>query len=137
MRHRDELVQIASKHVQHIHKALTQMNLQIHHVLSDITGLTGLAIVDAIIEGERDPANLVKLRDARVKADDETIRKSLVGNWQPEHLFTLSQSRDLYGSYQQQIVACDQEIEKYLAEFEPWADLNQKPLPADTKRNQW
>jgi transposase len=135
MRHRDELVQIASKHVQHIHKALTQMNLQIHHVLSDITGLTGLAIVDAIIEGERDPANLVKLRDARVKADDETIRKSLVGNWQPEHLFTLSQSRDLYGSYQQQIVACDQEIEKYLAEVEPWADLNQKPLPADTKRN--
>jgi len=78
MRHRDELVQIASQHVQHIHKALTQMNLQIHHVLSDITGLTGLAIVDAIIEGERDPAHLAKLRDARVKADEETIRKSLV-----------------------------------------------------------
>jgi transposase len=135
MRHRDELVQIASQHVQHIHKALTQMNLQIHHVLSDITGLTGLAIVDAIIEGERDPANLAKLRDARVKAGEETIRKSLVGNWRPEHLFTLSQSRDLYRSYQQQIVACDEEIEKYLGEFEPWADPDQKPLPPDTKRN--
>lgn len=135
MRHRDELVQIASQHVQHIHKALTQMNLQVHHVLSDITGLTGLAIVDAILEGERDPANLAKLRDARVKADEETIRKSLVGNWRTEHLFTLRQSRDLYRSYQQQIVACDQEIEKYLGEFEPWADPDQKPLPPDTKRN--
>ena len=135
MRHRDELVQIASQHVQHIHKALTQMNLQIHHVLSDITGLTGLAIVDAIIEGERDPAHLAKLRDARVKADEETIRKSLVGNRRHEHLFTLGQSRHLYRSYQQQIVACDEEIEKYLGEFEPWADPDQNPLPPDTKRN--
>jgi transposase len=135
VRHRDELVQIASQHVQHMHKALTQMNLQIHHVLSDITGLTGLAIVDAIIQGERDPANLAKLRDARVKADEETIRKSLVGNWRPEHLFTLGQSRDLYRSYQHQIVACDAEIENYLGDFEAWADPDQKPLPPDTKRN--
>jgi hypothetical protein len=88
----------ASQHVQHMHKALTQMNLQIHHVISDITGATGLAIVDAILAGQRDPAELAKLRDIRIKADPETIRKSLVGNWRPEHLFTLRQSRELYPS---------------------------------------
>jgi hypothetical protein len=70
-----------------MHKALTQMNLQIHHVISDITGLTGLAIVDAILDGQHDPTELAKLRDPRVKADEETIRKSLVGNWKAEHLF--------------------------------------------------
>jgi hypothetical protein len=80
---------MAVQHVQHMQKALTQMNLQIQHVISDITGVTGLAIVDAILEGERDPAVLAKLRDARIKASTETIHKSLVGNWQPEHLFVL------------------------------------------------
>ena len=135
MRHRDELVQIASQHVQHMHKALTQMNLQIHHVISDITGLTGLAIVDAILAGQRDAGELAKLRDPRVKADQETIRKSLVGNWRPEHLFTLKQSRELYRSYQGQVVDCDQEIEKLLGEFEAWVDPAEKPLPPDRKRN--
>ena len=61
------------------------MNLQIHHVISDITGLTGVAIVDAILDGQRDPQELTKLRDPRVKASEETICKSLVGNWKPEH----------------------------------------------------
>jgi hypothetical protein len=118
-----------------MHKALTQMNLQIHHVISDITGLTGLAIVDAILEGQRDAAALAKLRDPRVKADEETIRKSLVGNWKPEHLFTLRQSRELFRTYQEQVVKCDREIEQRLGDFEPWADPKQKPLPPDRKRN--
>jgi transposase len=95
------------------------MNLQIHHVISDITGLTGLAIVDAILAGERDAAELAKLRDARIKVTEDTIRKSLVGNWRPELLFTLRQSRHLHRSCQQQIVECDQEIEKLLAAFAP------------------
>jgi hypothetical protein len=82
------LVQAASQHVQHMHKALTQMNLQIHHVISDITGATGLAIVDAILDGQRDAVELAKLRNSRIKADEETIRKSLVGNWRLEHLFS-------------------------------------------------
>src|SRR4030095_7403347 len=111
IRHRDELVQIASQHVQHMHKALTQMNLQIHHVISDLTGVTGLAILDAILAGGRDPENLAHVRDPPLKATEETIRKSLVGNWRREHLFTLKQSRELYRIYQQQIVACDQESE--------------------------
>ena len=76
MRHRNDLVEMASQHVQHMQKALTQMNVQFQHVISDITGLTGLAILDAIVAGERDPAVLAKLRDPRIKASEETIRKS-------------------------------------------------------------
>jgi hypothetical protein len=114
-------------------KALTQMNLQIHHVISDITGSTGLAIIDAILEGERDPAVLAKLRDPRIQATAETIQKSLLGNWQPEHLFVLRQSRALYGFYQQQIVECDQEVERRVGAFEPRVDPLLKPLPPDRK----
>ncbi len=134
-RHRGELVQMAVQHVQHMQKALTQMNFQIQHVISDITGTTGLAIVDAILQGERDPAVLAILRDPRIKATAETIQKSLVGNWQPEHLFVLRQSRLLYKTYQQEIVKCDQEIEKLLSTFEPRVDPAQTPLPPDRKRN--
>jgi len=133
-RHRNDLVQLASQHIQHMHKSLTQMNLQLHHVISDLTGLTGMAIVDAIVVGERDAAVLAKLRDPHVKASEETIRKSLVGSWRAEHLFTLQQSRDLYRTYQQQIVACEEEIEKLLQQFKPRVDPNEKPLPPDRKR---
>jgi len=135
LRHRSELVMAASQHVQHMHKALTQMNLQIHHVISDITGVTGLAIVDAILAGQRDAAELAKLRDPHIKAHEETIRKSLVGNWRAEHLFTLKQSRELYRTYQQLIVGCDLEIEKMLPTFEARTDPVDKPLPPDRKRN--
>jgi hypothetical protein len=89
MRHRKDLTEMAAQHVQHMQKALTQMNVQIHHVINDLTGLTGMAIVDAIINGERDASELAKLRDPRIKANVETIRKSLVGQWRSEHLFTL------------------------------------------------
>ncbi len=135
LRHRGELILAAAQHVQHMHKALTQMNLQIHHVISDITGVTGLAIVDAILGGERDATALARLRDSRIKADHETIRKSLVGNWRLEHLFTLRQSRELYRTYQQRIVDCDLEIESRLPKFEPRGDPASKPLPPDQKRN--
>ena len=136
LRHRSELVMAASQHVQHMHKALTQMNLQIHHVISDITATTGLAIVDAILAGQRDAAELAKLRDPHIKAHEETIRKSLVGNWRSEHLFTLKQSRELYRTYQQLIVGCDLEIEKMLPTFEARTDPVDKPLPPDRKRNE-
>ena len=135
LRHRSELVMAASQHVQHMHKALTQMNLQIHHVISDITGVTGLAIVDAILAGQRDAAELAKLRDPHIKAAAEMIRKSLVGSWRSEHLFTLRQSRELYRIYQQQIVGCDLEIEKMLLEFQPRTDPRERPLPPDRKQN--
>jgi transposase len=135
IRHRGELVQMAGKHVQHMHKALTQMNLQIQHVITDLTGVTGLAIVDAILQGERNPSRLAELRDPRVKASVETIEKSLVGNWQPEHLFTLKQSRRLYAEYQREIGECDAEIERLVGRFQPRVDPEVKPLPPDQKKS--
>jgi transposase len=134
MRHRGGLVEMTSQHVQHMHKALTQMNVQLHHVISDITGLTGLAIVDAILDGERDVVALAKLRDPRVKASEETIRKSLQGTWQTEHLFTLRQSRQSYQHYQDQIMACDEEIENLVRAFQPRVDPAERPLPPNRKR---
>jgi hypothetical protein len=136
MRHRVELVEMTSQHIQHMHKALTQMNVQIQHVISDITGLTGLAILDAILAGQRDPAALAKLRDPHIKASEETIRKSLEGNWRAEHLFTLRQSRNSFQHYQEQITACDAEIEKLLVAFDARVDPAERPLPPDRKRKQ-
>ena len=127
MRHRAELVEMASQHIRHMHKALTQMNVRIQHVISDITGLTGLAIVDSIIEGERDPAVLARLRNPRIQSSEETIRKSLEGNWRPEHVFTLRQSRKSYRHYQEQIAVCDEEIEKLLVAFQPRVDPQDGP----------
>lgn len=135
LRHRQQLVEMAAQHVQHMHKALTQMNLQIHHVISDLTGTTGLAILDAIVAGERDPIELAKRRDPRVKADQELIAKSLLGNWREEHLFTLQQSLELYRTYLRQIVAAEQKMEALLGAFEPRVDPRQKPLPVDAKKN--
>jgi transposase len=99
MRHRDSLIEMATCHVQHIQKALDQMNLQLHHVISDITGTTGLAILDAILNGERDVKKLAALRDPRIRASQKTIAKTLVGDYRREHLFTLRQSLDLYRQY--------------------------------------
>ena len=134
MRHRAELVQMSAEHILHMQKALTQMNVQLHHVINDITGTTGLAIVDALLNGERDPGKLARLRHFRIQADEETIRKSLVGNWRQEHLFTLRQSREFYRFYQQQIGQCDKELEHLLGEFEARVDPGENPLPPDTKK---
>jgi transposase len=136
MRHRNDLVEMASQHVQHMQKALTQMNVQFQHVISDITGLTGLAILDAIVAGERDPAVLAKLRDPRIKASEETIRKSLEGNWRAEHILALKQRLALYRSHCDLINDCDKEIEKLVAAFEPKVDPAEKPLPEDRKQKQ-
>lgn len=130
LRHRDNMVKISSTHVQHIHKALTQMNLQIHNVIRDITGLTGLAIVDAILAGERNPKKLAALKHGRIKASNKVIEKSLVGNYLPEHLFTLKQALQSYRHYRQMISACDQEIEAYLTDFESLIDPGEKPPPS-------
>jgi transposase len=128
LRHRDSLVQMASVHVQHMQKALDQMNLQLHHVISDITGLTGTKIIDAILQGERDPRKLAELRDGRIKATVETIAKALVGDYRREHLFTLRQSRAAYRNYQELIAACDLEIQEYLGAFESKVDALARPL---------
>jgi transposase len=111
-RHRASLVESAAVHIQHMHKALTQMNLQIHHVLSDVTGISGMAILEAIVAGQRDPLQLAGLCHAKVHADRQTVVKSLTGNYRPEHLFTLKQSLAAYKNYQQLLAECDQEIQR-------------------------
>lgn len=117
LRHRQSLVQMASAHIQHMQKALNQMNLQIHHVITDITGKTGLAIIDAILDGERNPYYLAKLRNQRVKASEEVVAKSLVGDYRPEHIFTLRQSLSTFRAYEKLVTECDSEINRLLAEF--------------------
>jgi transposase len=136
LHHREGLVQIASTHVQHMQKALDQMNLQLHHVISDITGLTGTAIIEAILKGERDPAILSGMRDRRIKASEETIAAALVGDYRREHLFTLRQSLAAYRQCQQLIAACDVEIEQQLSSFDSKTDITQPPLrkPKDRHR---
>ncbi len=105
------------------------MNLQIHNVISDITGLTGMAIVDAILSGERNPKKLAKLKHGRIKASKSVIEKSLEGNYFPEHLFTLKQALHSYRHYRQMISACDKEIESYLSDFESRIDPDETPPP--------
>jgi transposase len=122
LRHRDSLVEMATSHVQHMQKALDQMNLQIHHVISDITGTTGLAIMDAILGGQRDAQALAALRDPRIRASQDTIAKSLVGDYRHEHLFTLRQSVDLYREYQRRIAACEEEMQRLMKGLETKAD---------------
>ena len=130
LRHREGLVQQAAAQTQHMQKALNQMNLQLHHVLSDLTGVTGLAILDAILAGERDPQVLAGHRDYRVKASPETIAKALVGEYRSEHLFTLRQALASYRYAQGLIEECDREIQARLGTFTATVDPAQHPLPA-------
>lgn len=117
MRHRDSLIKTASTHVLRMQKALTQMNIQLHRVISDITGKTGMAIMRSILAGERNPIQLAALKDPRIRASKETIANALTGDYRPELLFVLAQELDLYATYQQKIAACDVEIEQWLSTF--------------------
>jgi hypothetical protein len=121
------LVRYAASHVQHMQKALAQMNLQLANVVSDITGRTGMRIIKAILSGERDPQVLAGLRDQRCKNSEETIARSLHGNFRPEHLFGLKQAVDLYVFYQGQIGECDQAILSQLATFDVRSDSGNGP----------
>jgi hypothetical protein len=121
------LVDHAAQHIQHLQKALQQMNLRLDTVISDITGVTGLRILDAILQGERDPLKLAQLRDPRCAHSEETIARALHGNWRDEHLFALRQALILFRTYHQQLAECDRQIEDYLATFTDQTDG--KPLP--------
>lgn len=114
MRIRDRHLEYAAAHMQHMQKALTLMNLQLHHVLSDITGVTGLKIIRAIVAGQRDPDVLAAMRDVRCRESIQTIRAALVGNYQPEHVFALAQALQLYDAYQERIGDCDRQLEQAL-----------------------
>jgi transposase len=127
-RYRENLIQLATVHLQHMQKALDQMNLQIHHVISDLSGTTGLAIMDAILTGERDPHKLAELRDWRIKASEETIMKSLVGDYREEHLYVLRQSLECYRQYQKMIRELDLEVKRRMARLPSKVDPATKPL---------
>jgi len=114
LRQREVLVRRASDHIRRMQKALRQMNLLLDNVVSDITGVTGMAIIRAIVGGERDARVLAKLRDKRCRHDAKTIAASLEGHYREEHLFALRQAVELYDFYQRQIAACDAAIEKQL-----------------------
>ena len=118
LRQRAMLVEYASHHIQHMQKALTQMNVKLQHVISNITGQTGMAIIEAIVSGERDPRQLARLRDPRIRADEETIAKSLQGHWREEHIFELTQALELYRFYHDKVVECDRQTGQTHSNFE-------------------
>jgi len=134
-RHRETLVSYISSHVQHMQKALTQMNVQLHKVISDITGVTGMRIIRAILNGERDPLKLAQMKNYRIRSTTETIAKALEGDYRPEHVFSLRQAVELYDFYQRQIQACDREIEAYLSQLDG-IDIVSNPIPPSRRRIQ-
>ena len=133
-RQRQQHIGDASRCIQHMQKALTQMNVQLANVISDISGTTGQAILSAILAGERDPAVLAKLRDPRIKASEATVAKSLQGNWRPELLFVLQQEQESYESFQTKIAECDRQLKRHYATLEAKADPKRlPPVPRDRR----
>jgi transposase len=129
-RQRAEHVASASACIQRMQKVLTEMNVQLANVISDISGWTGLAIIQAILEGERDRYKLADLADARIQATREEIARSLEGNWRKELLFILQQERNLYQIYQQQIAECDTALAAHLQTLDDKAEPGSKPPAA-------
>lgn len=137
LRQRERLVEYAAAHIQHMQKALMEMNLQLHHVVSDITGATGMRIIRAIVAGERDPEALATFRDIRCHSSIEVIKAALVGNDRAEHIFALTQSLDLYDFYQIKIEDCDRKLEVAVAALTVKAHGDIPALPkARTKGKQ-
>ena len=136
LRQRSMLVEYASHHIRHMQKALTQMNIKLQHVISDITGKTGMEIITAIVRGERNPHKLAQFRDPRTKADEKTIAKSLHGHWREEHIFELTQALELYRVYQRKIEECDRQIETQMERFEDRSDGGTPAKKIGRKRSQ-
>jgi len=132
-RQRNDLVRSAGRHIQRMQKALTQMNIQLANVLSDVSGMTGQAIIQAILAGQRDPHKLAVFRDPRVKASEEQIARSLEGNWEEDLLFVLKQEQDGYEFCQKQMAECDRRLEQYLQQRE---DRSQGACLPEEKRKE-
>lgn len=133
-RHREGLVQMAAEHIQQMQKALSQMNLQLHHVLSDITGVSGIAILDAILAGERDPMRLASLCNRRVRSPRETVAKSLEGDYRSEHLFALRQCLAAYRFYKSLMGEVDAELEMRMRQLPRSAEAQQRRPPGSKTR---
>jgi transposase len=132
-RHRGNLVADAGSAIQRMQKVLIEMNVQLSNVLSDLSGVSGMRIVDAILHGERDPQKLAGLVEPEVKATPEDIAQSLEGNWRPELLFVLQQEVELYQNYQQKIARCDLQLQPHLESMQGKVDLKEQPIGAKPK----
>jgi transposase len=135
VRQRGMLVKSGAIHIQHMQKALQQMNLRLDNVVSDITGQTGMKIIKAVLGGERDAKKVGEMRDFRCHASSEEIAQSLVGNYRQEHLFSLKQAVELFEYYQEKIRECEEEMEKYLANLPHVTEEEPPELPFKEKRN--
>jgi transposase len=133
LRYREELVRARSTQIQHMQKALQQMNIQLAQVLSDIAGVSGLAIIESILKGQRDPARLVGLVDRRVKASPLRIARALHGDYRAEHLFQLKTALELFHTYEAKIQACDEQVAQELKALPDRVDAQAKPLPPKAK----
>lgn len=127
-RHRSNLVAQAASAIQRMQKALIEMNIQLSNVLSDLSGVSGMAIMQAILAGERDPRKLAALADPQVKASKAVIAKSLQGNWREELLFVLSQEVGIYRGCRENVVACDRKLQYLLQGMESKVDLKMQPI---------
>lgn len=134
VRHREMLVRYRSAHIQHMQKAMQLMNLKLTNVLSDITGVTGMAIIRSIVAGERNPHVLAQYRDPKCKMSEAEIAKSLEGNYRREHLFALQQALELYDIYEAQMKACDAELEAMYSAFDTVDSDVEPPEPKNGKR---
>lgn len=134
VRQRNNLIRSASTHTQRMQKALIQMNIQLHKAISDINGVTGIRIIKAIIEGERNPEKLAEFRSVNMKNDKATIAKALTGDYREEHLFTLKQEYEAYIFFQEQIKECDRSIENYYKTFETQSDESKPVSKAKGKK---
>jgi transposase len=133
VRHRDNLIRTRSIHIQHMQKAFQLMNLKLTSVISDITSQTGLQILRAMVAGQHDPVKLAQYRDPRCKSSQWAIAQALTGHYRPEHLFMLQQSLELYDFYNQQLLACDAEIEQLYQQLAAASDLTE-PAQLPQKR---
>jgi transposase len=141
LRHRDQIIQHRTPHILHMQKALQYMNVQLPQVLTNTTGATGMAIIRAIVAGERNPITLAQLRDPKCHSSQEEFVKALTGDWKDEQLFILQQSLALYDFYTEQLQVCDQHIQQHYAAMKPrWEgqpeDVNQTPRPARRVKNE-
>src|SRR3989442_6148866 len=130
VRHRERMVDYAASHIQHMQKALMQMNVQLHHVVSDITGATGMRIIRAIVAGNHAPERLAESRDVRCAASEATIGAALTGNYRAEHVFALRHALELWDFHQAKIAECDAEIERVLGTLNEVRATPAEPLPA-------
>lgn len=132
-RERNTMIDQRSDWVRRMQKSLDQMNVCVHHAVSDITGATGMAIIRAIVDGERDPRSLAKMRDRRCKKSEDQIAEELTGNWRPEHLFNLRQALKMYDQFYQMVSEYDAEIFAYIKTLQPDVDDDQSVPPPASK----